>query len=161
MKIQLDYKIDIEVRENNKVKDRLSVFYREFTKSEKKEHEDMKKRFSKIFKKAQKIGKEQSSLEKRAHLHELNGDYEKSLKCIEKKDKLDEELDYLLEELDDIGGGNQDEFAENTAKERFLTLVSGKDAEKLQQYAEIKGYASLMRELDTAKAELEKKQSGE
>jgi len=161
MKIQLDYKIDIEVRENNKVKDKLSVFYREFTKSEKKEHEEMKKRFSKIFKKAQKIGKEQASLDKRAQLHELNGDYEKSLKCIEKKDKLEEDLDVLLEELDEIGGGNQDEFAENTAKERFFTLVSGKDAEKLQQYAEIKGYAALMRDLDIAKSELEKKLSGE
>jgi len=161
MKIQLDYKIDIEVRENNKVKDKLSVFYREFTKTEKKEHEELKNKFSKIFKKAQKIGKKQSSLNKKAELYELNEEYEKSLECINKKDTLEDELEDLLDELDEIGGGNQEEFAEKIAKERFLTLVSGKDAEKLRQYAEIKGYASLMHDLDIAKADIEKKLSGE
>ncbi len=160
MKIQLDYKIDIEVKEQNKTKEKLSVFFREFTKAEKKEYESIKKRFESIFKKAQKISKKQESLQKRASLHELNGNYEKALECIEKKDALEEDVEELINDLDDIGGGNQEEFAENTAKERFNILVSGKGKEKLEHYAQIKGYAALMRDLDIAKSEIEKKQSG-
>jgi len=161
MKINLDYKIEIEVKEGNKTKEKLSIFLREFTKAEKKEHEEIKDKFSKIFKKANKISKKQTVLSKKAELNEMSGEYQKSLFYIEKVEKLDDELDELISELDEIGGGNQDAFTEKVAKERFETLVSGKDVEKLKKYAEIKGYASLMRELDLAKSELEKKQLGE
>ena len=161
MKIQLDYKIDIEVKESNKLKEKLTIFFREFTQAEKKQHEVLRKKFEKIFKKAQKIGKKQSALEKKAELFELNENYEKALKCIEDKDKLDDELEELMDELDEIGGGNQEDFAEKTAEDRFEKLVSGKDKEKLETYAQIKGYVALMRDLDLAKSELEKKQSGE
>lgn len=161
MKIQLDYKIDIEVKESNKTKERLSVFYREFTQAEKKEHEGIKKQFERIFKKAQKIGKKQAALEKKAELYELNSDYEKALKAVNEKENLDDELEVLLDELEEIGGGDQEAFTEKAAEDRFEKLVSGEDKDKLSVYADIKGYSALMRGLDVAKVELEKKQSGE
>ena len=161
MKIQLDYKIKIVVKEGDETKEELTIFYREFTRAEKKEHEELKKQFLDIFKKAQKIDKKQAVFSKKAELHELNGEYDKALKCIESKEKLDKEIDKLDKELNDIGGDNQDAFAETSAKDRFTALVSGIDAKKLEVYADIKGYVALMRELDIAKRELEKKQSGE
>ena len=161
MKIQLDYKIDIEVQEGGKNKEKLSVFYREFTQKEKKENDVLKKRFEKIFKKAQKIGKKQNTLNEKTELYKLSSENLKALKSIEENEALEDELDDLMQELDEIGGGNQDEFAEKTAQARFETLVSGKDKEKLEVYAEIKGYQALLRDLDKAKVELEKKQSGE
>lgn len=161
MKIQLDYKIDIEVRESNKLKEKLTIFYREFTQTEKKEHEVLKKKFEKIFKKAQKIGKKEAALTKQAELYELNSDYEKALSTLDKKSALEDELETLMEELETIGGEDQQAFAENTAMNRFETLVSGDGKSKLEEYAKIKGYVSIIRDLDVAKVELEKKQSGE
>lgn len=161
MKIQLDYKIDIEVKESNKTKEKLSVFFREFTQAEKKEHDGVKKQFEKIFKKAQKIGKKQSSLEKKAELHELNNDYEKALKAVNEKEILDDELEVLIDELEEIGGGDQEAFAEKTAEDRFEKLVSGDGKDKLAEHAKANGYVKIMHLLDVAKAELEKKQSGE
>lgn len=161
MRINLDYKIDIEVQEGGKKKDKLSVFLREFTKAEKKEHEELRKKFERIFTKVQKIGKKQTVLQKKAELYELNEDYKSAIETVSKIEKLDAEIEVLIEELDEIGGGNQDEFAENSAKDRFDALVSGKDKEKLKELAEIKGYSTIMRELDIAKSELEKKQYGE
>ena len=161
MKIQLDHKIVIQVKEGNKTKEELTIFYREFTQAEKKKQEVLKKQFEKIFKKAQKIGKKESALDKKAELYELSGEYEKALKSINDKDKLEDELEKLMDELDELGGGDQEAFAEKTAKYRFDILVSGKDKDKLLGYAEIKGYAQLLRGLDVAKAELEKKPSGE
>jgi len=161
MKIQLDYKIDIEVKENNKSKEKLTVFYREFTQAEKKDQEALRKKFEKILHKAQKIEKKQNTLSKQAELYELNGDYERAIDAISKKELLDDELELLIDELEEFGGVNQDDFAESFAQERFEKLVSGKDKEKLESYAQIKGYAVLMRGLDQAKADLEKKLSGE
>ena len=161
MKIQLDYKIDIEVQEGGKAKEKLSIFLREFTQKEKKENDVLRKRFEKIFKKAQKIGKKQNTLNEKTELYKLSSENLKALKSIEENEALEDELDDLMQELDEIGGGNQDEFAEKTAQARFETLVSGKDKEKLEVYAEIKGYQALLRDLDKAKVELEKKQFGE
>jgi len=161
MKIQLDYKIYIEVREGNKIKEKLSVFFREFTKAEVKEHNVLRKKFEKIFKKAQKLGKKEAALTKKAELYELNGDYEKALIAISDKSDLEDEIDSLMDELEIIGGEDQESFAENAAMNRFETLVSGAGKEKLAEYAEIKGYVSIMRDLDAAKAKLEKKQFGE
>ena len=161
MKIQLDYKIDIEIQEGGKAKEKLSIFLREFTQKEKKENDVLRKRFEKIFKKAQKIGKKQNTLNEKTELYKLSNENLKALKSIEENEALEDELDDLMQELDEIGGGNQDEFAEKTAQARFETLVSGKDKEKLEVYAEIKGYQALLRDSDKAKVELEKKQSGE
>ncbi len=161
MKIQLDYKIDIDIREGNKSKEKLSIFFREFTRDEKAKQQATEKKFFDIFKKAQKIVKKQTALEKKAELFELNKEYEKSIKAIDEKEKLEDQAEELLAELEKIGGEDQEAFAEELAKNRFETLVSGKDKEKLESYAEIKGYAALMCDLDVAKVELEKKQSGE
>ena len=161
MKIQLDYKIDIDIREQNKSKEKLCVYFREFTRDEKAKQKATEKKFLDIFKKAQKTLKKQSALEKKSELFELNRDYEKSIKALDEKEKLEDKAEELFEELEAIGGEDQEAFAEELAKNRFEMLVSGKDKEKLQTYAEIKGYVSLMRDLDVAKAELEKKLSGE
>lgn len=161
MKILLDYKIEIVVKKGDKVQEQLSVFYREFTQAEKKEQEVQKKQFEKIFKKIQKIGRKDAALDKKAELYQLNGDIEKALKAIDDKEALAEEIDELQDELEAIGGEDQQAYAESIAKNRFDTLVSGKDLEKLVGYAETKGYISMMRSLDVAKVELEKKPDGE
>ena len=161
MKIQLDYEIKIEVKEGNKTKENLKVFFREFTQAEKKEHDSLSKQFEKIFKKAQKIGKKEALLSKQAELFELAGDYEKSLKVLDSKSILDDELEKLIDEVEAIGGEDKEEFAEKAAKDRFNKIVSGDDKEKLREYAVVKSYVSIMRDLDIAKRELEKKQYGE
>jgi len=162
MIVQLDYKIDIEVKESNKTKEKLSVYYREFTKAEKKEYEDLVKKITKMFNKVQKLSKKQVTLNKKVELYENSNQDEKALECIDKLEELDVELEALEDEIVEISGGeNQDAFAEKTAKDRFDKVVSGKDKEKLEQLVEIKGYVEIMKLLDTAKSELEKKQSGE
>jgi len=162
MKIQLDYKIDIEVREGGKKKEALSVFYREFTKSEKEEYKGIQKKFTKLFSKIQKISKKQATYNKRIELLEKSNQDEKALKCMDELEKLDEELEILEDEIKDIAGGeDEQDFSEKTAKDRFEKVVSGKDVEKLEQLAEVKGYVEIMKLLDVAKSELEKKQSGE
>lgn len=161
MKIQLNYKIDIDIKEGNKTKQKLSIFYREFTKEEKKKQKQLEKKFFDIFKQAQKIEKRQAILDKKAELYELNGEYDKSIKAIEEKEKLDKKADELFDELEELGGEDQDSFMEELAKSRFDMLVSGEDKDKLESIAESIGYATLMTKLDKAKAELEKKQSGE
>ena len=162
MKIQLDYKINIEVREGGKKKDALCVFYREFTKAEKKEYEELVRKFTGMFRKSQKISKKQATLNKKIELFENSNQNEKALECIEKLEELDEELEAIEDEIIEIAGGeNENDFAEKSAKERFEIVVSGKDKEKLEQLAEIKGYVEIMSLLDKAKSELEKKQSGE
>jgi len=161
MRIQLDYKINIDVKEGNKTKEKLSIFFREFSKSEKKEHEQLRKSFERIFKKIKKLNVKFISCKKKIELYELDGDYKKALLEIEKSEKLGADLEVLVEELDELGGEDKEEFAETAAKDRFNLLVSGKDKEKLEQYAEIKGFANLMKDLDLAKADLEKKQFGE
>ena len=83
------------------------------------------------------------------------------MKIRDKIDEVEEDIESYSEELVAIGGENQEEFAETTAKERFDIVVSGKDTDALKEYADVKGYAFIMRELDKAKVELEKKQSGE
>lgn len=161
MKILLDYKIDIEVRESNKTKEKLTIFYREFSKSEKKEHEKLKDEFKKLYKQAQKLSRKQSSLDKKAELHELNENYSKSLEIISEKEKVEVELEKISQKLEDLGNGDTDTFAEKSSKEKFEVLVSGTGKEKLAELAEIKSYVEIMKSLDIAKVELEKKPSGE
>lgn len=161
MKIQLNYKIDIDIKEGNKTKQKLFILFREFTKDEKKKQKQLEKKFFDIFKQAQKLEKKQNILDKKAELYELNGEYEKSIKAIEEKELLDKKAEELFDELEELGGGDQDSFMEELAKSRFDMLVSGGDKDKLESIAESIGYATLMTKLDKAKAELEKKLSGE
>jgi len=162
MKIQLDYKINIEVMEGGKKKGTLSVFYREFTKAEKRDHEELAKKFMNLFSRVQKIGKKQVTLNKKIELLENSNQNEKALKCIDELEKLDEELEVLEDDIKDVAGGeDENDFAEKAAKERFEILVSGKDKEKLEQLADIKGYVEIIKLLDVSKSELEKKQFGE
>ena len=161
MKIQLDYKIDIDVREGNKSKEKLSVFFREFTPEEKAQQKVLEKKFVDIYKKVQKIAKKQASYEKKASLLELNAEYDKSIQTLNEIETLEAEAENLIEKLEEIGGEDQEAFAEELAKNRFEVQVSGKDKEKLETYASIKGYVALMHDLDVAKVELEKKQSVE
>ena len=161
MKIQLNYKIDIDILEGNKKEDKLTIFYREFTKDEKAKQKQLEKKFFDIFKQAQKIEKKQTVLDKKAELYELNGEYDKSIKAIEEKERLDKKAEELFDELEELGGGDQDAFTEELAKSRFDMLVSGKDKDNLENIAQSIGYANLMHKLDTAKTELEKKQFGE
>ena len=161
MKIQLDYKIDIEIQEGNKTKEKLSIFYREFTKAERQDNDALRKQFEVIFKKAQKIGKQLTVIDKKISLYEANSDFDKAIDGVLQKEILEEQAYELEEEINALGGGDQIAFNEELSKKRFDTLVSGKDKEKFEEYALIKGYSKLIQELDFTKAELEKKQSGE
>lgn len=161
MKLLLNFKIDIDVNEDNKPKEKLSIFFREFTKDEKKEHSQLEKKFKSIFKKAQKISRKQQNLEKKAELYELNSQYKESIAARTKIDSLEEEVEQLDEELSQINGEDPVEFGEESAKKRFDKLISGDDKEKLRAYAEGIGYASIMKSLDAEKVSLEKKQFGE
>lgn len=161
MKIQLDYKIDIEIKEGAEIKNTLSVFYREFTKKERADQKKLEKKFVELFNKAQHLIKKKEYLAKKAELHELNGDFEKSINSLDKMDELSLKEDELLEELEAIGGEDQDAFAEELAKKRFDVLVSGPDKPKLAEVAESVGYTNIIQKLDAAKDYLEKKQSGE
>jgi|GEM_PF-3127133 len=161
MKIQLDYEIKIEVKEGNKTKESLKVFFREFTQKEKKEHDVLRKQFLAINKKAQKLNRKQVAISEKAELYKLTKDYQSAIDAVSEQEKIEDELEELLDELSELGGGDPVEFAEKTAENRFEVLVSGKDKETLREYAEIKGYTALMQSLDESKNELEKKQSGE
>jgi hypothetical protein len=161
MKVQLDHKIVVVINEGDKVKEKLTVFFREFTRSEKKEQEALTNQFKGISKKAQKLSRKQLSLGTKARLLELDGEYREAIKTVEDSEKIEDELEVLLEELTELGGGDIEYFNERTAERRFNTLVSGKDKDALLGYAEIKGFSTIMSLLDNEKRELEKKQSGE
>ena len=131
MKLSLDYKIDVEVKEGNKSKEKLTVFLREFTREEKKDFTSIQKKFRDIFNAAQKISKKQIVLDKKAELFQLDGQFDKALEAICEKEKLDKEAENLQDDLVEIGGEDQIEFAEETAKKRFGMLVGGAGKEKL------------------------------
>ena len=158
MLLSLDYKIEIDVKEGGKSKEKLKVFVREFTKQESREHRALEKKFRSLLSRLQKIGSKQSVIEKKISLFEEAGRPDDALKEIVKQEELAKELDGIQEEIEEIGG---DDFAEDASEKRFEMLVSGSDKEKLSEISEIKGYSEVMRLLDAEKKALEKKQSGE
>jgi len=158
MKLTLDVKIPLEILEGGKTKEKLEVFYRDFTREEKKEREELVAKFTKLFKQANKLQKKEESLNRKIKLNEKIGDFKKALKLEEEKDKLHEEMEALSEQIEELGG---DDFKEELAKKRFDLLVSGKDKEKLREYCEIKGYMTILSLMDAKRAEIEKKHLGE
>lgn len=157
MKLTLDVKIPLEILEGGKTKEKLEVFYRDFTREEKKEREELVAKFTKLFKQANKLQKKEESLNRKIKLNEKIGDFKKALKLEEEKDKLHEEMEALSEQIEELGG---DDFKEELAKKRFDLLVSGDDKEKLREYCEIKGYMTILSAMDAQKAEIEKKHLG-
>ena len=160
MNIVLDHKILIDVKEGNKTKSKLSIFLREFTKQESLERSAVVKKFNGIYKKIKKIGRKQELFRDKKELLQLNKEYEKSLKVVDDLELIDKDIERLEDELTEIGGEDQSEFMEESAKNRFELVVSGNDKEKLAELAEIKGYLFIMQALDAEKVALEKKQSG-
>lgn len=158
MKINLNVKIPIEIQENGKTKEKLEVFYRDYTKDEKKEFEKIVNRFRALFKKALKIEQKEKILSKKIELSEKSEDYKQSLKYLKEQEKLQGELNALAEEIEGLGG---DAFEEKMSKKRFDTLLSGKDKEKLREYTEAKGYEFVMNAIDAQRTEIEKKHLGE
>ncbi|PHR57287.1 MAG: hypothetical protein COA44_06195 [Arcobacter sp.] len=161
MKLLLDYKIEVHIKEGDKSKEKLTVFLREFNRVEKKEFTSIQKKFRSIFTRAQEISKKQISLEKKAELYQLAKQFDMAIKTMEKIEILEKDVEKLNQELCEIGGEDTMEFAEETSKKRFELLVSGDDKERLAEYAEIKGYSKIMSALDSEKVALEKKHSGE
>ena len=158
MKISLDTEIAVTVEEHGKEKETLTVYYREYTKAEKRELEALWKQFQALVKKTGKLEKKRASLEKKADLSERMGDLEKAMRFVEQIEKIDAQIEKVAEEIEALGG---DDFAETTAKKSFDLLVSGPDADRLRAYAEIKGYGPIMASLNAAKGDAEKKRSGE
>lgn len=158
MLLSLDVKIPLEIKEGGKTKEKLEVYYRDYTKDEKKEFDEVVKSFKKLFLKVTRYGQKEESLNKRIELSEKMGKYENTYKLIEEKDELQKKVEDIALELDKLGG---DEFEEKMAEKRFNTLISGEDKEKLREYAQIRSYKTILSLIDEQKAEFEKKQSGE
>ncbi|NOX15960.1 MAG: hypothetical protein GXP61_08050 [Epsilonproteobacteria bacterium] len=158
MKIALDVKIPLEIQEGGKTKENLEVFYRDFTRKERKDLENIVAKFKKLFEKADKLSKEEVILDKKIELCEKLEEFEKAFKFTERKEALACKTEELECEMEALGG---DSFEEDIARKRFNFLVGGKDKEKLRGYAEIKGYSPILSVLDRQKAEFEKKQYGE
>lgn len=158
MLLSLDVKIPLEIKEGGKTKEKLEVYYRDYTKDEKKEFDEVVKSFKELFLKVTRYGQKEESLNKRIELSEKMGKYENTYKLIEEKDELQKKVEDIALELDKLGG---DEFEEKMAEKRFNTLISGEDKEKLREYAQIRSYKTILSLIDEQKAEFEKKQSGE
>jgi len=159
MEIQLDYKIEIKIMEAGKEQDSIHIFYREYTKKEKKELEADVKKFKKIYNKLDKIERKLKTTSKKVLLFEQNKKPAKALEEIEKQEKLEDELEAILLELEKYG--EQDGFYEAQAKKKFDLLVRGIAKDKLEDIAERKGYLAIVALLDREKDNLEKKQFGE
>jgi len=158
MLLSLDVKIPLEIQEGGKTKEKLEVYYRDYTKEEKKEFDEVVKNFKELFVKVSKYGQQESSLDKKIELSEKIGDYKKAFALVEEKDKLQVKIEDLADELETLGG---EDFEEKMSKKRFDTLISGEDKEKLREYAQIRSYKIIIGLMDEQKAEFEKKQSGE
>jgi len=158
MLLSLDVKIPLEIREGGKLKEKLEVYYRDYTKDEKKKFNKIVKDFKNLFIKVSKYGQKETSLNKRIELAEKIGKYEKAFALVEERDELQNMIEEVALELENLGG---EDFEEKMAKKRFDILISGEDKEKLREYAEIRTYKTILKLMDEQKAELEKKQSGE
>jgi len=158
MKLTLDVKIPLEIQEGGETKEKLEIFYRDYTVKEKRELEKIIAKFKQLFKKANKLSKKEMTLNKKIDLCEKADQFDKALGFIEERERIYETSEELDEELELLGG---DSFEEKMAKKRFNLLVNGSDKEKLRDYAEIKGYITILKALDFKKAEFEKKQFGE
>jgi len=158
MLLNLDVKIPLEIREGGKLKEKLEVYYRDYTKEEKKKFNKIVKDFKNLFMKVSKYGQKEASLNKRIELAEKIGNFDKAFSLVEERDNLQNKIEEVAIELESLGG---EDFEEKMAKKRFDTLISGEDKEKLREYAEIRTYKTILKLMDEQKAELEKKQSGE
>ena len=161
MKIELDFEIPIEITKKGKVVEILSIYYREYTKKEKTEQNKLIKKITKIQKKNSKLLRKIGISDKKLEAYRELGKYESFLRETEKQEGLEEELDGIEEELEQLGGGDQIQYLETISKQKFDTLVSGKDVERLKEYAESMGYTKIINLVDKAKEELLKKPYGE
>ena len=158
MKINLDVKIIVEIEENGKDKESLSIFLREFTKVESKEYKTLFKEFSGFVRKSEKLERQLKSTNKRLNIAGKMDDNDLSLKLLDKIDKIENDLDKVRDDLEKLAGDN---FEESMAEKSFNLLVSGDGKEKLKEYAEIKGYSNIMSSLRKAKEDIEKKPHSE
>ena len=158
MILQLDTPIEIKIREHNKVKETIKVFLRDHTREEEKKFEKTKKKFEDLVNKTQRLSSKSASVERKLKLYEEAGDTKKAIKMAEESDRIIDELSGIVDEVNALGG---DDFYEKLSKESFNILVSGEEKDKLIPYAEQKGYTVIMRSLREARADVEKKQSGE
>ena len=158
MKLELDVKLNIDIQENGKSKEKITVYLRDYSKEESKKFSKLKADFLKMLKRSKKLVLKTNSVEKKMELYEKAEKYEDAIKMAKVHDKLSEEMEAVTDELEALGG---DEFYEERSKESFDVRISGEDKEKLREYAESKGYLFIMQFLEKEKAEVEKKQSDE
>ncbi len=156
MKIALNYEINIEVQEDNKKIDTFKIWFRELTKKEKKEYDQLVKDFTKLNKTLTKISRKAPVLEQKATAYNNLKKYDKELLVLEKMEQLDEELTKAEEQIENLAG---DDFVDTQAKKSFDLRVSGKDKQKLVDLAESQGYANILKMLEKAKEGLLKKDS--
>ncbi len=158
MDLLLDVQIDIDIKENGKTKEKLSVFLRPYTKEEAKQHEEAKNKFLDLSKKVQSLIGKANTLERKITLYEKAEQFDKAVKALEKSDAVVLDLENVTKELEALGG---DDFYEAKARERFDKQVSGKGKEGLREHAETRGYLFIMRHLDEERDVIEKKLQGE
>ncbi len=156
MILNIDNKIEIKIQEGGKIKETLEVSYRYPTKKEEKELDNELKRIKELIGELRKIGSKIESLEKRIEYAEKQENFEKAEQLLDKKEKLEAKLEKIQEEVEAMGGVD---WSEAINKKTFEMLVSGKDKERLKEYAEAMGYTKIIAELNKTRAELEGKQS--
>ena len=157
MKLTLDVEIPIEVQEGGELKESLRVFFRDYTKKEKKELDALRDKLKALYKKANKLLVQVEITEQKIHLYDKMGESEKALEFVKQKERFIKSAENIQDEILALGG---EKFEEKLAKKRFDLLVSGEDKEKLRKYAEIKGYGAILNVLDMQKEKIEKKQYG-
>jgi len=155
-KLMLSVPIEVEIRDGKK-KEKLKVELRDLTKEERKENEKLLKRLKEMLYRINRLERKRESVEKKRDYAEKLEKYKEAMEYQEKLDKIDEELDRIQREIEELGG---DDYIEVEAKKNFTRLVSGEGVERLREIAETKGYATVMRLLNEAKAEVEGKQRG-
>jgi len=155
MVLYLDQKIEVEIKESGRIKEKLEITYRYPTKEEEKELKSELKRIKKLIDELTKLNKKIDSLQKRIEYAERLGEFKKAEELLDKKEALESKVEKITQDVEKAGGEN---WGEEIAKKRFEMLVGGKDYAKLQEIAEVVGYTKVLAELDRAREELEGKQ---
>ena len=158
MNLLLDVEINVDIKENGKTKEKLSVFLRPYTKEESSEYEETKNKFLGLSKKVQSLIGKANTLDKKVDLYEKAEQFEKAVKALEKSEGVIADLENATKDLEDLGG---DDFYEAKAKERFDKQLSGSGKEGLREHATSRGYLFIMRQLDEERDRIEKKHQGE
>ena len=155
--LELDTKLEIDIREGGKSKEKMTIFIRDYTKEESKKFSKLKDKFLNLIKLSKKLSYKASSIDRKMDLYEKAEKFDKAVEMAEASDKIMSDIDKVTNDVEALGG---DDFYEERAKESFNVRVSGEGKEALREYAETKGYLFIMTFIEKEKESVLKKQQG-